>query len=598
LDSRYYTGSVNDATITMAAGSGITGGGNFTVNQATNETITFNHEDTSSQVTVNNSNGNVIQDISVDTYGHVTLLGSIDLDSLYSDPNDATITLTAGSGITGGGIFTTDQAANGTITFNHEDTSTQTSVNNSNGIVIQDISVDTYGHVTSLGSIDLDSRYYTGSVNDATITLTAGSGITGGGDFTVNQLANETITFNHEDTSTQASVNNSNGNVIQDISVDTYGHVTVLGSIDLDSLYSDPNDATITLTAGSGITGGGTFTTDQAANGTITFNHEDTSTQASVNNSNGNVIQDISVDTYGHVTVLGSIDLDSRYYTETESDSRYVNITGDTMTGDLTIQADLYIGNDGGGDSRLLFYDDTNNTSRELFWDDSASDWRIEDNTGTMRILWHSGNDGSGSGLAADILDNVQGSSYLRSDATDTYSGGVLIVRSETGIDITNTNQIQGLQINQTTSNADALMTFHVSGDYALHFGLDGDTNDLAVGGWSMGANKYKIHHDGNTPPSKIWTTKTANYTSSNGDKLFCNTSGGVFTITLPTSPSVGDTIIVADPVATGSWNTNNLTVARNGEDIRGIAENMICDVDNCTITFVYYNATDGWHFY
>ena len=34
--------------------------------------------------------------------------------------------------------------------------------------------------------------------------------------------------------------------------------------------------------------------------------------------------------------------------------------------------------------------------------------------------VWHAGNDGSGSTLDADLLDGVQGSSYLRSDAADT----------------------------------------------------------------------------------------------------------------------------------------------------------------------------------
>ena len=41
-------------------------------------------------------------------------------------------------------------------------------------------------------------------------------------------------------------------------------------------------------------------------------------------------------------------------------------------------------------------------------------------------------------------------------------------------------------------------MAFHVGGDYALYFGLDGASNDLAVGGWSMGAVKYKVWHAGN----------------------------------------------------------------------------------------------------
>jgi hypothetical protein len=49
-----------------------------------------------------------------------------------------------------------------------------------------------------------------------------------------------------------------------------------------------------------------------------TISHSDTSSQASVNNSNGTVIQDVTLDTFGHVTALGSADLDGRYYTETE----------------------------------------------------------------------------------------------------------------------------------------------------------------------------------------------------------------------------------------------------------------------------------------
>tara|TARA_Y100001963_G_scaffold121248_1_gene169648 strand:- start:543 stop:4511 length:3969 start_codon:yes stop_codon:yes gene_type:complete len=41
--------------------------------------------------------------------------------------------------------------------------------------------------------------------------------------------------------------------------------------------------------------------------------------------------------------------------------------------------------------------------------------------------VWHAGNDGAGSGLDADLLDGVQGASYLRSDADDTYTGDLII---------------------------------------------------------------------------------------------------------------------------------------------------------------------------
>lgn len=76
------------------------------------------------------------------------------------------------------------------------------------------------------------------TVNNATITLAAGnSGITMDADnaFTTNQSGNETITISHADTSSQASVDNSGLTVIQDVTLDTYGHTTGLASVDLTS---------------------------------------------------------------------------------------------------------------------------------------------------------------------------------------------------------------------------------------------------------------------------------------------------------------------------------------------------------------------------
>jgi hypothetical protein len=59
----------------------------------------------------------------------------------------------------------------------------------------------------------------------ATSTLiSAGDGLTGGGDLSANR------TISHADTSLQASVDNSGTTFIQDITLDTYGHVTGIGS--------------------------------------------------------------------------------------------------------------------------------------------------------------------------------------------------------------------------------------------------------------------------------------------------------------------------------------------------------------------------------
>ena len=67
-----------------------------------------------------------------------------------------------------------------------------------------------------------------------------------------------------------------------------------------------PNDGTLTVQGSNGLQGSGTFTADQSTAGTITLTHADTSTQASVDNSGNNVIQDITLDDYGHVTSLVS----------------------------------------------------------------------------------------------------------------------------------------------------------------------------------------------------------------------------------------------------------------------------------------------------
>jgi len=112
-------------------------------------------------------------------------------------------------------------------------------------------------------------------------------------------------TISHEDTSSQASVSASADTFVSAVTLDTFGHVTGLVT-DTVSGGSQPNDAAISVSAGTGLTGGGTFTTDQSFNETITVSHSDTSSQGSVNNSGSTVIQDISVDGFGHITDINS----------------------------------------------------------------------------------------------------------------------------------------------------------------------------------------------------------------------------------------------------------------------------------------------------
>ena len=82
---------------------------------------------------------------------------------LVAAANDATITLTAGTGLSGGGDFTTDQATNETITVDLADTA---------------VTPGTYGDANNTPQITIDQQ---GRITSATTVATAGSGSGGGG---------------------------------------------------------------------------------------------------------------------------------------------------------------------------------------------------------------------------------------------------------------------------------------------------------------------------------------------------------------------------------------------------------------------------------
>ena len=137
--------TVNDATLTVNGGSGLAGSGTFTANQSTANTITLTHADTSSQATSNNSGTTFIQDITLDTYGHVTGIGTATAGGGASIPSHGAVgafglmrnesnqaTWNAGATASGTGIRLTGLDENGTSLYG--DTITGTWRNMSAGL--------------------------------------------------------------------------------------------------------------------------------------------------------------------------------------------------------------------------------------------------------------------------------------------------------------------------------------------------------------------------------------------------------------------------------------------------------------------------------
>ena len=97
----------------------------------------------------------------------------------------------------------------------------------------------------------------------------------------------------------------------------------------------------------------------------------------------------------------------------------------------------------------------------------------------------------------------------------------------------------------------------------------------------------------GGTP----WTTVVADgstlTTATSGQRFLVNTQTATATINLPPTPLVGDSVVFLD--IAGTFQTNNLTVGRNGNDIMNIAEDMNVTTNHAGFSLLYTGATNGW---
>jgi len=86
---------------------------------------------------------------------------------------------------------------------------------------------------------------------------------------------------------------------------------------------------------------------------------------------------------------------------------------------------------------------------------------------------------------------------------------------------------------------------------------------------------------------------KTSDFTAVAGEGYFVNTTSGAVSVTLPTSPSLGDEVTVVDYA--GTADTNNITINRNSHKIQGDASNLTISTERAGFTLVYVDATQGW---
>lgn len=331
------------------------------------------------------------------------------------------------------------------------------------------------------------------------------------------------------------------------------------------SIVADNNNDTFTIANNAGIQLLTNATTD-----TLTINHANTSDAASTNqtNSNGSVVQSINIglDEFGHVSTLtaSSINLDSRYYTETESDARFVNSNGDTMTNTLVVAKTNTLDNNlfssgniearsSGVDVASIGFNRPGNSAIALYHAGYNADaLYIRQASGETYKVWHAGSDGSGSTLDADLLDGQEGTFYR--NASNINAGTI----NDAYLPNTITSDITGNAA--TASKWLTARTITLGGDLTGNVSIDGSAN----------------------------VTLSAQVVDNSHNHVFSNISDGVESVQdivgamVSGNTEAGISVVYQDVDGTLDFDVNDFTITIGGV-VTGVG--TVSNLGNTTIT-------------
>ena len=399
---------------------------------ASTDTIALSHADVFTGTAgdfgqTGTQDGKYIKSLTLTAEGHVSAITTGDFDSRYeaSDPswnlkvsgssvdavaNGDSVDFVVGQVDSTDGLTITSSTdnADSTITLKHANTSSinDLNINNSGGTVLQDaiLTYDTYGHSLSrtFNSVNLDNRYIRsfvvedGDGSEVTInqanewkfvegSATGGVGNDGGATIDINwtdvtpgsDADPYDLTFTVENTD-----KGSSQDIFKNIAItDTDSGYTYT---DTGTVVADSNNDTVTF-----VSGGAIDIDVDASSDAIRISHSNTSSQASVNGSGRTYIQDITLDTYGHVTGIGTA-TETYVYTHPSYPGDDYNVDTGSLTGATVV-------------SRI----DTNLSSDSIGSVEDAN-FAVETRTLTAANLSIYGWDlyGNGSPIVTDILND------------------------------------------------------------------------------------------------------------------------------------------------------------------------------------------------
>ena len=272
---------------------------------------------------------------------------------------------------------------------------------------------------------------------------------------------------------------------------------TVSGTV---AHLADIGNGTITVNTSTGLTGSGSFTTNQGGATTVTLSHADTSSVADIGLGTNQFINGESFDTFGHVLSrsAGAVDFTvadnyafRNFGISTNSGFTFgaananniqaADSSSDTLTFVNGGAINIYGSTTAGTDAILIEHADTSSVGN-LSSDNSGNTF-IQDISFGFDTYGHVTSASVSTGtVPSPTLDSVTTAGFTTRASRGTIGNGG--------------QQTPGLEV--FTDGADAaFMTFHRGSNYAIKLGLDTD-NVMKIGGWSAGANAWVLWHSGN----------------------------------------------------------------------------------------------------
>jgi len=315
---------------------------------------------------------------------------------------------------------------------------------------------------------------------------------------------------------------------------------------------------------------------------------ENAGTWGTKTNTNLNIIEQISGG-FASVAVAGTGNTNLTITdggTGATGAARVLELTG-TITGNITVSIPLDVENfyiiknaTSGGWTVEFQYVSGSGTS--FTWTTTQKDWRI---------LCAKADDGTNPNIVEIGLTTAPGGSdtQVQYNNSGSFGGSSDLIWDSSGLSIGSRKELRLLD---TTG-----------GEYIAFKAAGAASNQILT--WPAGyagANDYVLtsQTDGTLAWAEVsggasWqaviTADPGPAVAGNG--YFCNTTGGAFNLTLPASPSIGDFVSFIDYA--GTFDTYNLTVARNGKNIQGAAADLTVSTERAANTLVFVDDTQGW---